>query len=263
MLYEAAVQHPAAAAKFLAKIYRDKREKKAFMMREDFCGTAALCAEWVVRNKENLAWGVDLDQSTLEWGQIHNINSLKKEQQERIHFVQGDVCSAPTPPVDIINAFNFSYCCFKTRDKLRSYFQEAHRNLAKDGVLVVDLFGGTEAIMETTEARDVAEEIHRDGTVIPEFEYTWRHTHYNVINHHIECAIDFKVGKKKIKNAFTYDWRLWSLPEVKEIMIEAGFESVDIFMHGWTKDGECDDRFIKRTYFENAEGWLAYIAGWK
>ena len=35
-------------------------------MREDFCSAFALCCEWVRRNKDNRAYGIDLDIEPLD-----------------------------------------------------------------------------------------------------------------------------------------------------------------------------------------------------
>ena len=43
---------------------------------------------------------------------------------------------------------NFSYCVFKTREALREYFEIARDCLVRDGLFFLDLFGGTETIIE-------------------------------------------------------------------------------------------------------------------
>ncbi len=38
------------------------------------------------------------------------------------------------------------------------------------------------------------------------------------------CHIDFKFEDGSVqKRAFSYDWRLWILPEIREVLAEAGF----------------------------------------
>jgi len=68
-------------------------------------------------------------------------------------------------------ALNFSYCIFKTRDRLRDYFKAVRTSLKKDGLFVLDLYGGTEAIEAKLEPRDVAAFTAKDGTKVPAFEY--------------------------------------------------------------------------------------------
>ena len=46
-LYQRAVNSPEADIDFLEKAYRHYRGKDPLHFREDFCGTSALCAEWL------------------------------------------------------------------------------------------------------------------------------------------------------------------------------------------------------------------------
>ncbi|QHI70745.1 class I SAM-dependent methyltransferase [Tichowtungia aerotolerans] len=261
--YEASVQGVDWDVDFAARVFKNKRNRKPLDLREDFCGTAALACEWVGHSSKRRAWGVDIDQPTLDWSMEHNIPYLDKKAG-KIELVCGDVMTAKTPPVDLVMALNFSYCIFKTRDLLRAYFEKVRKNLKKDGIFVIDLYGGTEAIEAKLEPRDVDGFTAADGTKVPPFEYIWDQDVYNVIDHHVVNYIHFKVpGFGKIEKAFTYDWRLWTLPEIQELLIEAGFKSAEVYLHGWNDEGESDDTYKKRTYYENSLGWVAYIVGIK
>ena len=262
-LYEAAVQDVDADLDFAARVFKSKTGRKAADLREDFCGTAALACEWVNRSPKHRAWGVDIDPSTLDWGLKHNIPYVG-EKSGNIELICGDVMTAKTPPIDLAMALNFSYCIFKTRDLLRAYFKTVRKSLKKDGLFVMDLYGGTESIETKLEPRDVEGFTAKDGTNIPKFEYIWDQDVYNVIDHHVVNYIHFKVpGFGKIKKAFTYDWRLWTLPEIQELLIEAGFQSAEVYLHGWDKDGDSDEIYRRRTTYENSLGWVAYIVGIK
>ena len=72
-LYEIAVQSPDVNADFFDRVYRRLNGTKPRLLKEDFCGTALLSAEWVKKRKKNEAIGVDLDRETLRWGKKHNI----------------------------------------------------------------------------------------------------------------------------------------------------------------------------------------------
>ncbi len=262
-LYEASVQGVDWDIDFAARVFKNKRKRKAVTLREDFCGTAALACEWVSRSPRHRAWGVDIDQPTLDWGLEHNVPYIGKKAG-KLKLICGDVMTAGTPPMDLIMALNFSYCIFKTRTLLRNYFETVRGNLKKDGLLVLDLYGGTEAIEAKLEPRDVDGFTAKDGTRIPPFEYTWDQDVYNVIDHHVVNYIHFKIPKVgKIEKAFTYDWRLWTLPELQELLIEAGFKSAEVYLHDWTDDGESDETYRRRTTYENSLGWVAYIVGIK
>jgi len=56
---------------------------------------------------------------------------------------------------------------------------------------------------------------------------------------------------------------LWTLPEIQELLIEAGFQSAEVYLHGWNKDGESDETYRRRKTYENSLGWVAYIVGIK
>jgi len=65
-----------------------------------------------------------------------------------------------------------------------------------------------------------------------------------------------------MKKAFTYDWRLWTLPELQELMQEAGFHDVSVYLEGWDDDAdEADGIFRKRKQAENIPGWVGYVVG--
>ncbi|MDH3626197.1 MAG: class I SAM-dependent methyltransferase [Acidobacteriota bacterium] len=260
LLYTASVQSVDADIEFFERVYKSKNRKRFTDLREDFCGTAVLACEWVRQKATHRAWGVDLDRPTLDWARKHYLPVLG-EAVDRLHLMEADVLKGEAPKVDVIAALNFSYCIFKTREQLRAYFAAARRGLRSDGVLILDVFGGTEALIEDKEDRKITSCRSFDGRKIPAFTYGWEQASFNPIDHEIRCHIHFKLPDgKKIKRAFTYDWRLWMLPEMRELLDEAGFRSSDVYLEGW--DDEADDTdgiFRKRKRFENQDGWVAYL----
>ncbi len=108
-LYEESVQDAKQECKFVRQSFRALRGRPARILREDFCGTAAVCCQWVKRNKGNIAIGVDLDPDVLDWARQHNLAALKPDRRERVRLVQEDVTARPTDePVDVVLAMNFS-----------------------------------------------------------------------------------------------------------------------------------------------------------
>ncbi|CAN0593016.1 unnamed protein product, partial [Laminaria digitata] len=70
--------------------------------------------------------------------------------------------------------------------------------------------------------------------------------------------------KSEIKNAFVYEWRLWTIPEVRELLLEAGFDAVKIFWEGTDPDtGEGTGRYHEATQGDSDPAWTCYIAGVK
>ena len=102
VLYEAAVQAVDADIAFMRRVFRRLRGRVPLSVREDFCGTAQLAATWAAARPANVAWGVDLDATTLEWARRQRLDRLRVAAR-RVHLVRGDVCTARVPPVDIVS----------------------------------------------------------------------------------------------------------------------------------------------------------------
>lgn len=257
VMYQYAVQAPESDIEFFDKVYTDLRDKPPLSMKEDFCGTSYLSTEWCKSDPRRTAVGVDLCNDTLEWGRTHNIEPAGSDVTSRIQLFNADVCDVTEPKVDITCALNFSFCIFKTRDTLRHYFEAAHAGLKDDGMLILDMFGGTECQDELEEETEMEE---------VEATYIWEHGSFNPITNEIVCHIHFEFPDgSRMDEAFTYDWRLWSLPELKEILEEAGFSKVRIYWEEFEETDEDDDElegtgeFHETSEEENQESWQAYI----
>ena len=254
ILYQKAVQDTEFEFEFADATFRRLRGRTAHKLREDFCGTAAMCCEWVKRRRDNHAIGVDLDAAVLDWGRVHNLAELKPAERRRVHLIEGNVLDVALEPVDLLLAMNFSYQCFKDRATLRRYFERARAGLVEDGVMILDVFGGYDAIREMTERTE-----HK------KFTYIWDQHRYDPVTGEILCHIHFSFPDgSKLKKAFTYDWRLWSLPELQEILREAGFQRVTVYWQG-TEEGTNEGNGV----FEPAEhgdadpAWICFISAEK
>jgi len=249
-LYEEAVQGPEAEVGFIDRVFKKRYGRVPTLWCEDFCGTATSSCEWVRRRRGNRAIGIDLDESVLEWGRENNLSTLTDEQRSRITLIKGDVLDPTPEPVQVIVAMNFSYMTFKTRDLLRSYFRRVRANLLPDGLFVCDCYGGTES-------QDVLEE-ERECS---ECEYVWEQAAFNPITNETKCKIHFRFPDgSEMRNAFIYDWRLWSIAEIREIAEEAGFAKSTVYWEG--TDSETDEGngvFRPTTAGEVCPGWVAYL----
>ncbi len=251
-LYEKSVQDPKAEIDFFDMVFKKHRGRKALSFREDFCGTAYLSTTWVKSHKKRTAVSVDIHKPTLDWAFENHVQPEKKSVQERVTLVNANVLDVKEPKVDVGCALNFSYCVFKQRKELLDYFKVAHASLVDDGLFFCELFGGTEAIVELEERRE-----------LPGFTYVWEQAKYNPITNEILCHIHFEFPDgSRMKKAFTYDWRLWTVPEVRECLYEAGFKRVEIWWDP-VEDDEKDDYYRVTEEEENQEGWLVYIVGIK
>jgi hypothetical protein len=256
-LYELAVQDAGAEVGFVDRTFRRLRGRPAETLREDFCGTAAVCAEWVRTRRSRRAWGVDLDPAVLDWGRRNNLARLTPEQQARVELLQQDVMRVQIDPVDAILAMNFSYWAFKDRLTLGRYFRHALEGLGADGVLFLDAFGGYDAFRELEEPREIDEAGWR-------FTYVWDQARFDPVNNHLLCHIHFAFpDRSRIDEAFSYDWRLWTLPELRELLDEAGFARVTVYWQGFDRDGEPSGRFRPVTEGDADAGWIVYITAEK
>ena len=264
-LYEASVQNVDTDLDFARRVFSKHAKRKPQTVREDFCGTAKLACRWIQRGKHHQAWGIDFHQPTLDWGIKYNAAELSQEQTQRLHLICGDVLKADTPKVDITLALNFSFCVFKQRELLKRYFKRVAQSLNDDGIFVMDIYGGTESVTaKSDDIRLIPGFSTPEGLKVSDFEYIWEQAEYNPINHHTTCHIHFKVpGYGSINKAFTYDWRLWTLPELQELLIEAGFAKAEVYLHDFDNEGESDETFRLRKNYENVQGWVAYVVGIK
>ncbi|MEM9405822.1 MAG: class I SAM-dependent methyltransferase [Acidobacteriota bacterium] len=262
-LYEAAVQNVEADIEFLERLFREEVGREPITLREDFCGTASLAAHWCSGSPERRAYGVDLDEPTVAWGLEHRVRQLDVE--DRTEVLLGDVRQVHEQKVDLQTAFNFSFCVFQTREEIVDYFRCAQESLADDGVFALDLLGGTETCEELVEKTKVPARTDIDGTELPPFTYVWDQAAFNPIDHSMTCHIHFKLGKgQKLKRAFTYDWRLWTITELRELMSEAGFARSKVYVEGWDDDtDEPDGDFRETDGFDNSGSWIAYVVGFK
>lgn len=249
-LYERAVQDPDGDVKFFVRTYRKLKGHDPVSMREDFCGTAALCAAWARSAPERTAIGVDLSQSTMDWGTRRHLAPAGREVASRVTLMNADVRSVKRPKVDLACALNFSYYCFKERSTLLEYFQTVHAGLNRDGVFLLDMLGGTEAILEGSTDND-----HGD------FIYRWEQAKFDALSHDFQCHIHFLFPDgSKILRAFSYDWRLWMAPELRDLLLEAGFSRVHMYWEKTDAEGLGTGVFYEPDYVENQEIWWTYIA---
>jgi SAM-dependent methyltransferase len=248
VLYQLSVQAPDTEVDFLNQWFSKIRGRKPLSLREDFCGTAILCASWVKSHGERTATGLDIDKSVLAWGVEHNLGPLSDEQRSRVTLLRQDVRAKVKQKHDIICAFNFSYWIFKTRDEMRAYFQTIRSGLAKGGLFFLDAYGGWESHEPMQEHRKI-----KAG-----FTYVWDQNTFDAITHDVTNYIhfEFKDGTK-LNKAFRYDWRFWSLPELQELLREAGFSKVHVYWD--TSTDETKDAYRERTRAPNQPGWLAYM----
>lgn len=252
MLYQLSVQDPESEIRFIEKAYKSIRKRKPLSLKEDFCGTALLSSTWVRSREDRTAHGVDLDASVLAWGEKHNVAPLG-EAASRITLEQKNVLDPVDARFDVVCGYNYSYFIMKTRADLLSYFKRARECLNDEGVFFLDAYGGWESQTTLEESRK-----------IKGFSYTWEQAEFNPLNNHATNYIhfSFKDGTK-LKKAFRYDWRIWQLAELRELLSEAGFSETFVYWEEEDEDGEGTGTFKRATMAENDPGWNAYLVSTK
>lgn len=251
-LYELSVQSADADIDFIDDTFRALKKRKACTWREDFCGTANNSCAWVRRRSGNHALAVDHDSSVLEWGRKHHVAKLTKEQAGRIRQVNQDVMRIVSKNMDVVIALNFSYWVFRERRTMLRYFRRVHSALAPDGILFLDAFGGYEALREM-----------RESTRHKNFTYIWDQANYDPITGDYLCKIHYKLSDgSMLREAFIYHWRLWTLPELTEMLTEAGFRAT-VYWEGTAPGGGGNGVFKPATRGEADACWIAYLVAEK
>jgi hypothetical protein len=254
-LYEKSVQSPKVHIDLVEGIARRLRKKPTRRLREDFCGTFLLCCEWVKRNPNYFALGLDLDPEPVQFGKIHHYSQLSRDEKKRLQIQTADVRIPTTPRSDLIIVGNFSFFIFQDRKNLIRYFKSCLQSLSQEGLLILELAGGPGMITASRERRTVR--LGKDEKAL----YVWHQKSFDPILRRAEYAIHFRLPSGTwMKDAFTYDWRLWTIPEIRDALADAGFKKSFVY---WETDhqGEGTGEYALSETGDNAFAWIAYIVG--
>lgn len=255
VLYEQSVQSVDSEIDFVDETFRHTRKRRAARLREDFCGTAASACEWVKRRPRNTAVGLDLDQATLDWGAAHHLAKLKPAVRKRVKLLNRNVMEpgAGAGKMDIVLAMNFSWWIFKTRPQLLEYFRTVRASLVRDGLFFLDIYGGWESLKEQRDRRPI-------GGKVRGYTYIWDQEKCDPVTNETLCHIHFKFRDgSTLKKAFTYDWRVWTIPEVREALVDAGFTKSTVYWEGDDGKGGGDGVFTPAENGECEKAFIAYI----
>ncbi len=234
LLYESCVQNPELAVKLLRGIHGASPR----ILAEDFCGTAALSRAWVRAIESSRAIAADIDPTPLKRAKAEITKYRAKSRgkslapaAQAVRILRADVLtSAPLAKAraDVLFVGNFSIGEIHDRATLVRYLARSRKRLLKGGVFVCDIYAGESAFREGTTQR---EHILADGTRV---KYTWEQRTADPLTARVVNALHFRVFKgselvQDLRDAFVYHWRLWSIPELRDAMLEAGFDRVDVY----------------------------------
>ena len=257
-LYLASVQDPLSDIERVGLIYEEIFSKTAQKLREDFSAAFALSCCWVQSDKQRSAIAIDIDHDTIEYGKKNYLANLSVNEQTRMDVRVGNAI-VQTEPVDIIATFNFSYNLLHERSELLSYFRKCHSSLNEKGMLIIDNFGGSDS-----EELVIQETFIDNNDYISPFTFEFERKSFNPITRRAQYSINFIYPDgPELMDAFKYDFRMWSIPELRDIMKEAGFSKSLVYWE--TPEGEtvAENDFYASEKEENTSSWNAYIVAIK
>jgi SAM-dependent methyltransferase len=261
-LYEKSVQSPEVHVQMIETMYRECIGASAKSLREDFCGTCLVSTEWIKSASSRSALGLDLDPEPLAYGRSQHYAQLSPEQKRRFAQKRANVLRPTARKFDVIMAGNFSFFVFKERKVLVEYFRSAYRSLKPRGILALEMMGGPGSI-ETVRERKAVFLKDKNGKRKRGFTYYWDQKSFDPIRHDGLYAIHFGLPDgTQLRDAFTYDWRIWSIPEVRDALAEAGFESSAVYWES-EHEGEGTGEYVRSEKGDNAYSWIAHVCGIK
>jgi hypothetical protein len=75
------------------------------------------------------------------------------------------------------------------------------------------------------------------------------------------CHIHFEFpDQSRLDEAFSYQWRLWTLPEICELLAESGFANVTVYWEGTDEEANEGNGIFEPAEVGGADpGWICYI----
>jgi len=259
-LYELCVQSTKHLEPFLRAVHGGGPR----VLGEDFAGTAALSHRWAREVGGGRAVAVDLDAEALRF----------RGAAEGVETIEADVLACERP-ADVVFVGNFSIGYRHTRGDLVAYLEHARSRLNAGGVFVCDTYGGESAFLTG--------EVHRDhyiaGGDVPEclvphrgkrVRYTWEQRDADPVTGMVTDVCHFRVVdaggtiELELPDAFVYRWRLWSIPELRDALTDAGFAGVEVYSKtadAVDQDGNVYVRPIEDGGDELDDSFIVLVAG--
>jgi len=233
------------------------------VLREDFAGPTGLACAWVSGDASRSAVAVDIDPEPL----AHVPATLAMRRGGRLDLRCDDsmTCAAKA---DVVAALNFAACELHERPALLAYFRAVLGRLNSGGVLVLDIYGGSTAC-ETGRKQATARVPKSDprfpGMAGKKIGYTWQQVSHDAKTGRVENRISFKFEGDSFADAFVYDWRLWSITELRDLLTESGFGRVELHS---TLGGamDADGRIVPLALDDDDrldDDYVVYLAAFK
>jgi hypothetical protein len=279
--YELCVQSPRHVSAFLRAVHANK----PVVLREDFCGTAALSQRWLEDaarlGEPASAIAVDLDPEAIKRARrLEPISHAPSQgggrdgtggwvppsssaSSRQLLCADSTKLSNPDPGCDIVFVGNFSIGYLHTRRELVDYLALSRSRLDRGnagfggGVFVCDTYGGASAFQLGSLTR---KHPSRGREII---HYHWQHEEADPLTAMVTNSISFRVevdGEivQEMPRAFIYRWRLWSIAELREAMIDAGFISTEVYTDCNVAPGQTPSPVAPD---ELNDDWIVLVAG--
>ena len=262
-LYRWAVQDPRTQTTFLSLIHHHGSGRWPRRLREDFAGNAADAVEWLALGGER-AIAVDIDGRALRWG-TRRARAILGARADRLQVVEADVRTVGpprVPRVDVVAALNFSALVLHERRDMLAYFRRVRGGLRAGGVFVMNVFGGPARMRPWRRRRTIRRKaLYAMEPPPPAFEYIWEQLSFDPLTARLDCRLHFVVrerGRRRIlRNAFRYDCRVWTVPELRDLLREAGFRKAEVWQHRNRGRGGV---FEPKARLEGP-AWVVYVVG--
>ena len=259
LYYENSVQTPEEHVRIFDRMFHEIRGRIPMNLKEDFCGTFMISCEWVRSHPKRMSLGVDLDPEPIAYGRKNAYLRLTPAEKKRVKILKEDVCTPiKSAKADVIGAGNFSFNIFKTKEQMVRYFKAAHQTLGKDGIFVLEMAGGPGFIAKGKEQKTYTVKS------IGKYMYYWDQKSFDPITHEGTYAIHFREPNGNLKrDVFVYDWRIWTIPELRDMMKDAGFQDTKVYWEAADKKGDGTGDYVQTAKGDNAFAWIAFVVGLK
>lgn len=254
-LYERCVQSPRHLVPFLRAVHGGE----PCVLGEDFAGTAALSILWADRSDDCRAVAIDLDDEALRHHPGHprvlrrcmdvmeandpadvifvgNFSiGYRRSRAELVAYLKharGRLATNATEPGASATGRSLDAPHDFRRPVAHAPGSVGRTAHHAPGVFICDTYGGESAFLTGQVHRDhwIPEGPHADKRI----RYTWEQRHADPLTGMVTDVLHFRVEKggvieQEIFDAFVYEWRLWSVPELRDAMLEAGFTATEVY----------------------------------